>query len=103
MTPLSRVGFLAAVLLCGPAASRSGAAEAASADLSETFPDAACRDQGDTGSCHAFSSVALLESAIYRRYGRIGGIKLRLSEADLFVRKLSLSREAHRFPVLART
>jgi len=58
-----------------------------SVDLSHQFPDAACRSQAGTESCHAFGSIALLEAALYRRYGAPGGVRIRLSEADLFVRK----------------
>ena len=54
-------------------------------DLSGQFPDPACRDQKDVGSCHAFGAVALLEAAIYRKHEEPGGSRVRLSEADLFV------------------
>jgi hypothetical protein len=50
-------------------------------DLSCTFVDPPERNQGGVGSCHAFASVAALESAAYRAYGT----KVSLSEADLFV------------------
>lgn len=50
-------------------------------DLSEQFWPR-MRDQKGLNSCHAFATVALLEAAYYRRTGR----RIRLSEADLFVR-----------------
>lgn len=60
------------------------AAEPEKVDLSDQFPDAALRSQGNTGSCHIFTSVSLLEAALYRRWK----LRLPLSEADLFVRKI---------------
>ena len=42
------------------------------------------RNQGATGSCHIFTTVSLIEAALYRRHG----LHLPLSEADLFVRKV---------------
>lgn len=51
-------------------------------DLTESFP-LSCRSQGHTSSCHTFASIALLESALKRKYDE----EFRLSEADLFVRK----------------
>lgn len=53
-------------------------------DLSAQFPTLALRTQNDTGACHIFSTVALLEAALNRRWG----LKLQLSEADLFVRRM---------------
>ena len=60
-------------------------------DLSGQFPDAACRDQGALGACHSFAATGLLEAAVFRRHGAAGadGGRLRLSEADLFVLKIS--------------
>lgn len=60
------------------------AAAPRSADLSAQFPDAAARDQGVTGGCHIFTTVSLVEAALFRRHG----LHLPLSEADLFVRKV---------------
>lgn len=54
-------------------------------DLSGQFIDGP-REQGDIGSCHAFTAVALIEAAYFRQYGR----HTRLSEADLHVRRLLL-------------
>lgn len=69
---------------------RAGAASAASpkaVDLSGQFPGAAVRDQGATNTCHVFSTVALLEAALNRRWG----LSVALSEADLFVRKVIMN------------
>jgi hypothetical protein len=51
-------------------------------DLSWQFSDDG-RSQGETGSCHAFTAVALLEAAHRRAYGH----HVRLSEADLYLRR----------------
>jgi len=51
-------------------------------DLSGQFGDGP-RRQGKIGSCHTFVAVALIEAAYFRQYGR----RVRLSEADLFVRR----------------
>ena len=59
-------------------------------DLSYQFPDGS-RNQADVGSCHAFSSVALLEAAYFRRYGE----HLKFSEADLFLRRNVTGRMAY--------
>lgn len=75
-----RVLALIALLATGPAL----AAAPKTADLSAQFPDAATRNQGATGSCHIFTTVSLIEAALYRRHG----LHLPLSEADLFVRKV---------------
>jgi hypothetical protein len=69
------------LLAAGLAVLAAPARAAGSADLSGQFPDPACRQQGAVGSCHAFSSVALLEAALFRG----GGKRIRLSEADLFI------------------
>lgn len=62
----------------------ASAAAGKSVDLSAQFPGAAVRNQGATNTCHVFSTVALLEAALHRRWG----LKTALSEADLFVRKV---------------
>lgn len=67
-------------LLPGPAAG----ALPQTVDLAAQFPGAAVRDQGSTGGCHVFSTIALLEAALHRRWG----LSLALSEADLFVSKV---------------
>lgn len=54
-------------------------------DLSAQFGDPP-RKQGDIGSCHSFTAVALIEAAYFRQYGR----HVRLSEADLYVRRIVL-------------
>lgn len=54
-------------------------------DLSFQFTGPA-RKQGHLGSCHAFAAIALIESAYFREHG----IHVRLSEADLFVRRNAL-------------
>lgn len=74
MRALALVALLAAPALGAPAG----------ADLGGQFPDAATRNQGATGSCHIFTTVSLIEAALYRRHG----LRLPLSEADLFVRKV---------------
>jgi len=68
---------LSALLVLASAAS----AAPASVDLTEQFTGG-LRDQGATGSCHAFASISLLEAAIKRR----GQGEDWLSSADLFVR-----------------
>lgn len=52
-------------------------------DLGAVFDDD-FRDQCDTGSCHAFASVALLEAALRRRARDSEPVML--SDADLFLR-----------------
>ena len=84
--------WLLAVLLASPLFARAqsidvSAARAvpqapARADLSGQFADAP-RKQGKIASCHTFVAVALIEAAYFRQYGR----QVRLSEADLFVRR----------------
>ncbi len=59
--------------------------------LLKQFPDGARRNQCDVNDCHDFSSISLLEAAYYRQYGR----HVKLSEADLFIRKTLLSGEAY--------
>lgn len=60
----------------------------AAADLSHKFfPE--CRGQGDTASCHAFASIAVLEASMTA--------PVRLSEADLFVR---VALDSGRFKVV---
>lgn len=73
---------LGLLLLLAPGASLAAAPK--TADLSAQFPDAATRNQGVTGSCHVFTTISLIEAALYRRHG----LHLPLSEADLFVRKV---------------
>lgn len=76
------------VLSFSPAA---GHAAEAAVDLSAQFPPIV--SQGGVGACHDFVTVALLEAAIYRRHGEVqppgqpAGGRLRLSAADLFVRR----------------
>jgi hypothetical protein len=89
LTETTRGGILSGmrgVLLCLTLlrASASFAAEAKTVDASSQFPGAAVRDQGNTNGCHVFSTVALLEAAVSRRWK----ITAALSEADLFVRKI---------------
>lgn len=69
-------------LLLRPAA--ASAADGKAVDLSGQFPGAAVRNQGATNTCHVFSTVALLEAALHRRWD----LSVALSEADLFVRKV---------------
>lgn len=59
-------------------------------DLSSQFTGPS-RNQRDVGSCHAFAAVGVLEAAYYRRYGQ----RVRLSEADLFLRRNILSGDAY--------
>lgn len=66
-------------------AAKSAAQAPAGVDLSFHFVDGP-RKQGGLGSCHSFVAVALLESAYFRRHGT----RVRLSEADLFVRRNAL-------------
>lgn len=54
-------------------------------DLSYQF-EPGRRSQGKLNSCHAFTAVALIEAAYFRKFGRT----IRLSEADLFVRRNAL-------------
>lgn len=79
----------------GPRAQAAAAAEAAQAargvDLKAQFADPSDRDQGAVGSCHAFGSVAVIEAAYFRRYGR----HIRLSEEDLFLQRTVLSGDVY--------
>ncbi|MBI4678494.1 MAG: hypothetical protein HY748_13020 [Elusimicrobia bacterium] len=65
------------------------------AGLSAQFPDDALRDQCQVGSCHVFSAMGPIEAALKRAYG----VKVRLSEADVFinmkVKKPELYSEAY--------
>lgn len=67
-----------ALLLAAPAPARADVI-----DLTAIF-DEDFRDQCDTGSCHAFASVAILEAAMKRR--RRDSEPVYLSDADLFLR-----------------
>lgn len=58
-------------------------------DVSHTLPDAPTRNQSDAGSCHSFAATGLVESALYRQYG----VRLRLSEADLFVGRIVTDKD----------
>lgn len=81
--------LLAALLLsAGPAF----AASAKSVDLSAQFPGAAVHGRGAANTCHVFSTMALLEAAVKRRWG----VSAALSEADLFVRKLASDSDYYR-------
>lgn len=75
--------FLTAAL-----AGTAGAADLA-LDVSHTLPDAPTRNQSDAGSCHSFAATGLVESALYRQYG----LRLRLSEADLFVGRIVTDKD----------
>lgn len=63
----------------GPPA--SPAATPAEVDLSYQFPDEPNRNQVSVGACSIFATVALMEAAYFRQYGR----RLILAEGDLFV------------------
>lgn len=78
-------GLLLALLLA-PGAARAGELPL-SVDLTEQF-DPVLRDQGKMQTCHAFAAVALLEAARFRRTGE----RVRLSEADVFVRARTFER-----------
>jgi len=68
----------------GPVAAPNGA------DHSNQFPDGE-RSQRNVGSCHAFTTVALLEAAYYRHYGK----HKRFSEADVFVQNTLLTPDVY--------
>lgn len=69
-----------------PASEAKGATQAPEkVDLSSQFTGPA-RLQGHLGSCHAFVAVALIEAAYFRQHGT----RVRLSEADLFLRRNAL-------------
>jgi len=59
-------------------------------DLSSQFEDGP-RRQKDVASCHAFTTVALLEAAYYRKYGE----RKRFSEADLFLQRTVLDPDIY--------
>lgn len=56
------------------------------------FADPSDRSQCQVGSCHAFSSIAVLEAAYKRAYG----VHIRFSEADIFIRRTVLSGDVYR-------
>jgi len=58
-------------------------------DMNGLFADGD-RDQAQLGSCHIFSAIAVLEAAYARQYGRT----IRLSEADLFLRRMILGSQS---------
>lgn len=58
-------------------------------DLSGQFPPGKIPDQGAIGSCHDFSSIALLEAAFYRYYKT----HVPFSETDLFAQTKMCSSE----------
>lgn len=82
MTALLRA--CAALWLIAGSAAAAPAPATLQADLSAQFPDPALRDQGRTGACHVFTSVSLVEAALFRRFA----LRLALSESDLFVRRV---------------
>lgn len=57
-----------------------------SVDLLPQFPDASDHNQVNVGSCHAFSTISVLEAALFRRYQQ----HIALSEADLFLQRTVL-------------
>lgn len=67
----------------------SAAAADRALDVSHTLPDGPTRNQSDAGSCHSFAATGLVESALYRQYG----VRLRLSEADLFVGRIVTDKD----------
>lgn len=68
---------------------RQPLAAAKTVDLSDQFPPGKIPDQGQIGSCHDFSAVALLEAAFYRHYK----VHVPFSETDLFARMQMCSGE----------
>lgn len=60
-------------------------------DLKAQFADPSNRDQCNVGSCHAFSSIAVLEAAYFRQYGE----RVHLSEADIFLQRTVLSGDVY--------
>lgn len=76
------------LILTAALAGTSAAAEL-TLDVSRTLPDAPTRNQADAGSCHSFAATGLVESALYRQYG----LRLRLSEADLFVGRIVTDKD----------
>jgi hypothetical protein len=75
-----------------PAPAVSGRAAAAHVDLSAQtgYPQGA-PNQGRIGDCHEFASVALLNAAYFRQFGR----SVRFSPADLFVTSVLLAPGYH--------
>lgn len=63
-----------------------GPVKAEGVDLLPTLTGPCDRDQASIGSCHAFSAVAILEAAYYRKFKQ----KTRFSEADIFMRRTML-------------
>lgn len=61
-------------------------------DLSNQFP-AGPQSQGSVGSCHVFGAIGVVEAAIYRAYG----VRIKLSEADLFVRNTVTKSQYYSF------
>jgi hypothetical protein len=60
-------------------------------DLTTQFPDVLSRDQCSVGSCHIFATLAPVEAALNRAYD----LKVRLSEADLFVQVKVKSKDLY--------
>ncbi len=76
--------MIALVLLLLAPAARAGTVSTATVMFDDQFPDPASRDQGGVGSCHAFTTVSLMEAALWRKHKK----RYWLSEADLFVQKV---------------
>lgn len=72
----------------GQAVATTGGKGAKEIDLLPQLTGASNRDQCSVGSCHAFSSIAVLEAAYNRKHGE----KIRFSEADIFMRRTVLSK-----------
>ncbi len=60
-------------------------------DLLPQLTGASNRNQCSVGSCHAFSSIAVLEAAYNRKYGE----KIRFAEADVFMRRTVMSKDLY--------
>lgn len=69
-----------------------GARKLTGVDLLPQFADSSTRDQGNVGSCHAFGSMAVMEAAYYRANGK----PIKLSEADIFMRKTVTNGDVYR-------